>query len=1152
MKQGGLTRVDKVTAEWRLEFPLDPLIHARSCILYLITLYALALPSQGLAASAACDPAIARAISVQGSLEVKRAQQTRWVAAQRGEQFCLGDAIRTGANSRAAIQLQPETLVRLDQFSSLVFTPDETETAPSWLELLKGAAYFISRDPRSLKIITHFANAAIEGTEFLVRVTPADTGVIVYEGRVRVSNASGSVGITSGEGAVAQAGQAPVARTVIRPRDAVHWTLYYPPVLFSGTPAAEQAARALAVGRVETANTLLDRILAQDASNSDALALRSIIALTQNDTAGALELATRAVDARPGAATARIALSYAQQAQFDVSGALSSLQAATRKEPGNALAWARLAELLLSTGELDRGLEAAERASALDPALALTQTVRGFAWLTEIRIPQAMAAFEQAIALDQEASLPRLGLGLAKIRKGDLNGGREEIEVAVALDPANSLIRSYMGKAYFDEKRDRLAATQYNMAKQLDPNDPTPWFYDAIRKQTRNRPVEALHDLQTSIALNGNRAVYRSKLQLDEDLASRTASIARIYRDLGFEQRALVEGWQSVNTDPANYSAHRLLADSYSTLPRHGIARVSELLQSQLLQPLNLTPVQPQLAESNLFILEGAGPSDPAFLEFNPLFTRNRLALQANGVVGNKDTWGNDLIHNGVYNNWSWSLGQFHYESDGYRDNNDQEQNIYNLFVQGALTHRTSVQAEYRHRKIKSGDLVQRFEPDNFFENDRNKEKTETARLGLHHVFTPRSEVIASFIYLNDRDDDLDSTTPQDAPPLGTFNTDVDANTDGDGYTSELQHLYHGKLFKLVSGAGYYNSDEETDATVDIALDPDPSLPPFPPFPLPPPTTIKSTTDFDTDHKNAYVYANIPYGKTLMITLGASYDDLEQNRTEKRTTRVTGVPLPPTKTTEKSSADIIKLNPKFGITWRVRPDTTLRAAGFRTITRSTISSQTVEPTQVAGFNQFYDDPRGTKAIRYGLAADHIFTTDLSTGVEYSWRDTEVPSTVEEIDGVDWDERFGRAYLYWTPTPRVAVSAEYQYERFKREDTFTGEFQATKIQTHRVPLAVNYFHPQGFIGRLRTTYINQEGDFSTTGPGFLADVPTEDKNDNFWLVDASIGYRLPKRYGIVSLGVSNLFDKDFNFVDTDPFNPRIYPERFYFGRITLSF
>ena len=62
-----------------------------------------------------------------------------------------------------------------------------------------------------------------------------------------------------------------------------------------------------------------------------------------------------------------------------------------------------------------------------------------------------------------------------------------------------------------------------------------------------NRPVEALQDLQKSIELNDNRAVYRSRLLLDEDLAARSATLGRIYTDLGFQQLALVEGWKSLN-----------------------------------------------------------------------------------------------------------------------------------------------------------------------------------------------------------------------------------------------------------------------------------------------------------------------------------------------------------------------------------------------------------------------------------------------------------------------------------------------------------------------------------------------------------------------------------------------------------------------------
>jgi tetratricopeptide (TPR) repeat protein len=1041
--------------------------------------------------------------------------------------------VRTGENSRAAILLFPETLIRLDQQSSIVFKQAETDTIPFWLELLKGAAHFISRDPRPLEIITPFANAAIEGTEFLVTVTANQAGIIVYEGRVRASNNSGSVSVGRGEAAIALAGAAPRAETVLRPRDAVHWTLYYPPVLFAGDATVQQAARALTVGRVDTAEATLARVLAQDANNSDALALQAIIALTQNDKTTALALAGKAVDVRAESAAAHIALSYSQQAHFDLSGALASLQTAVAVAPHNALAWARLAELWLSVGDIDQGLNAAKHAATLDPGIALSRTIQGFANLSKTRIAKAMAAFEQAIELDQAAPLPRLGLGLARIRKGDLADGRGEIEIAVALDPGNSLMRSYMGKAYFDEKRGRLAATQYEMAKELDPNDPTPFFYDAIRKQTENRPVEALHDMQTSIALNDNRAVFRSRLQLDEDLASRSASIARIYRDLGFEQRALVEGWTSVNTDPANFSAHRLLADSYSSLPRHQVARVSELLQSQLLQPLNLTPVQPQLAESNLFILEGAGPSDPAFLEFTPLFLRNRLALQANGVIGGNDTWGNDLIHNGVYNNLSWSLGQFHYESDGFRDNNDQDRDIYNLFVQGALSHRTSVQAELRHKDEDFGELPLRFDPDDFLPVNRNSDDTDTARVGLHHRFTEKSDLIASVIYEDQDEGDKLET------PVGPLLVRTDADTSSDGYTAELQHIYRGSKWKLVSGAGRFDADTEVDST-NMTFAP----PLFPPFP----DTLNNVKS-DTEHNNAYLYSYVEPLPGVTLTLGASFDAFDEDATTTNT--IVGVPVPPM--TSKTSTDRDKFNPKFGLTWEATTATTLRLAAFRAMKRHVVSSQTVEPTQVAGFNQFYDDEvNGTVATRYGIAVDQVFSRDISSGLEYSWRKLDVPLEFLAPAGFtddDWDERFGRAYLYWTPHDRIAASAEYQYELFERDD-FAGELHATRLRTHRVPLTVKLFHPSGFSARVRVTYVDQEGDIASAPPQPFP--VTTDESDRFWMTDAAISYRLPRRRGIVSVGVANLFDEDIQFQDTDLEHPTVYPERFVFARVTLSF
>jgi outer membrane receptor protein involved in Fe transport len=94
------------------------------------------------------------------------------------------------------------------------------------------------------------------------------------------------------------------------------------------------------------------------------------------------------------------------------------------------------------------------------------------------------------------------------------------------------------------------------------------------------------------------------------------------------------------------------------------------------------------------------------------------------------------------------------------------------------------------------------------------------------------------------------------------------------------------------------------------------------------------------------------------------------------------------------------------------------------------------------------------------------------------------------------------------------------------------------------------HPSGISAGLKTTYVNQKGDFTvpTFMPPFFI---VESGKDEFWVTDASISYRLPKRHGVISLEAKNLLDKSFKFQDTDPGNPRILPERLILLKFTLA-
>jgi tetratricopeptide (TPR) repeat protein len=867
---------------------------------------------------------------------------------------------------------------------------------------------------------------------------------------------------------------------------------------------AYRASLLLTVGRFDQASRDLERALSLNPNYSEALALQAIVAVAQNEKERARELAQQAVTADPNSASALIALSYAQQANFDLDGALATIQRAVQVSPENALAWARLAELQLSFAELKDALDAAEKAVSLDPNLSRTQSVLGFAFLTRVNTDQAKRAFERAIELDQADPLPRLGLGLAKIREGDLEEGRREIEIAVSLDPDNALTRSYLGKAYFEEKRDKQASDQYQMSKQLDPRDPTPYFYDAIRKQTTNRPVEALHDMQRAIELNDNRVVYRSRLLLDADLAARSAALSRIYSDLGFQQLALVEGWKSVNTDPTNFSAHRFLADSYSVLPRHEIARVSELLQSQLLQPLNMTPIQPHLGESNLFLISAGGPAALSFNEFNPLFNRNGFNFQSTGVAGENSTYAGENVLSGIYNKTAFSLGGFHFQTDGWRKNADQQDTIANAFVQFEPTTQTSIQAEFRYRDKKQGDIQQRFFSQDFSRRQQDTAERFSIRFSGRHATSPDSIFVGSFMF---QDENAKLRDPFPIPPVASFRI----NRPEKAHNIELQNLFRHVSLNLTTGLGYF----DTNATARTALV----------LPFPPP--IVESFDEDVQHFNAYTYANINLVKNLTITAGASVDNLRGPPSFIR------------------GGNDTRFNPKFGITWTPFLGTSVRAAAFHIVKRTLITDQTLEPTQVAGFAQFFDDLDATKAWRYGVGVDQKITKEIFGGSEFSFRNLRIPVTDDPSlppTMADGREYLARTYLFWTPNNWLATRIEYNFERFKHELAALP----AHVNTHSVPLGLTFFHPSGLSAAVNATYFRQTGNFNRLSIG-----RSESGSDDFWIVDAALSYRLPNRYGFLRLGVTNLFDKRFRYFEMDLNNSRIQPTRMAVFKIILT-
>jgi Tfp pilus assembly protein PilF len=1072
-------------------------------------------------AARSCDEWSAEVSSVEGRVEVRRSATTTWVALAAGERVCTDDSIQVGSSSRAMLVLPDGGgPLRLDEHSILNL-PEPPSGVGSLVELLRGIIHVISRDPRSLSFRTPYANAGIEGTEFDIRVDEDGrlTEIVVLEGEVAVTTPNGELKVSSDHLAVAREGQAPTASPIAQPIERMRWASHYPPIIDRPLPGADQAplpsqqsdadfyayraASRLTTARLEGAEADIATALGLAPRNAAALSLDAVLSLARADRDAARTRLAAALAADPMSVIARIALSHVEQSVGSLAAAERVIREALALEPDNAIAVTRLAELALAQDDTTTAIASATRARALAPDQSTPLVVLGFASLRRFDTAAAESAFSAAVELERDAPLPWLGLALTSIRRGDLATGRQQLELAVALDPANPLTRSYMANIYGAENRGDLTASQLDLAKQLDPFDPTPWLYSSLQKLRTNRPVEALQELRLATRKNGDQPIHRSRLPLDEDIATRSAGLARVHAEVGSGHLALLDAWHTLGDDPADFTSHRLLADAYSAEPRHEIARVSELLVSQLLQPANVTPLKPQLGQQNLFLAQRAGPSATSFDELDSPVVANGLKLRASAATGSNSTDGHDVSLAGLRDSVSYSAGHYGFSTDGFRENNDFEQELANAFIQYRPTHDTNLQAELRSARTEHGDLTAFFHRDVYVPLVRFGEDVNSLRLGAQHRLTQNHTLLGSVIY-------------QDGFSTVRAGEMFGLRTDGRDYDVDVQHIYEGGSVSVQSGAlaARRNLDDETTLGSTVIIE-----------------------EGTTRQFGLYTYAYFNPVPSLTVTAGASLDRIDNAIVEEEAA-----------------------NPKLGITWRPTPYTTVRAAAlttlFGSLTTSTQNAQPrLEPVQVAGFTQLLFGGTADRGTVRGLAVEQELSPQLFIGWQADTRDTE--RTGENPIGppdtilIDLRERVQRAYLYWLPAESLSVTARYEHGRYSSEPLPLLGY--SHMKTERLPLEIRYFARGGLTIGSRASFVQQEGEFqSDFQQGPFEPPPLAYGEDRFFVLDAFVGYRLPNRRGFLSLNADNLLDESFQFQDVDPTNPSLFPERLISFRFTLAF
>ena len=495
---------------------------------------------------------------------------------------------------------------------------------------------------------------------------------------------------------------------LLRPEGATDWAVYYPPILLGtgiADPTVREAAALLDGGDPAGAERALAAARLEGTAEAAALALRAVAAVSLNDPAAGAALADEAVALDPGLGAAHIARSYALQAQGRLDAARAAAEAAVEAAPDDAYAWARLAELELTIGNrraaetaVARSLEIAETAlGAVDRGLrgARRQRLRR----RRGRLPAGDRDRQRGAAAAPRPRPRRDPAGPA--RRGQARDARRpsrSTRAAPACAPGSAAPISR-------NRRPDKAAAQLELAQEIDPDDPNTYLFSALERFEANDPIGALRDLETARSrrppgggpLGERPRGGRGGAERRRRPRFRRARLRRARHAEGRPRRRPVSDQPGGSPLPVRRVSR--------AGPASRSCRRASCLRYQLLSPPTNEPVQPSLSEPSLALLTIPGVTRPTFYEFSPLFNRDGwFGVGFGGDREQRHVERRGRVQLSRTGTSRISVGQYHFEDDGFRFNDEVEHSVVSVLAKYAPTPEVTFTAEARARQTNQGD----------------------------------------------------------------------------------------------------------------------------------------------------------------------------------------------------------------------------------------------------------------------------------------------------------------------------------------------------------------------------------------------------------------------------------------------------------------
>lgn len=835
-------------------------------------------------------------------------------------------------------------------------------------------------------------------------------------------------------------------------------------------------------------------------------------------TVEATKAASKAVELAPNSPRSHIIMSYAQQAAFALDAAEQSLRQALALEDTNITALLNLTRLQFGDDRLAQAQQTIERVSSLAPGDPEAENLHGFILLAARKADAAIARFDAALITDPGLAEAYMGRGLAYMRKGDVATAMESITTAVALEPQRSLFMSYWGKILYQIRRFDKALDVLARAEQLDPRDPTPIFYRAIILRDLNRPAEAIRVMNRAIALNDNRAVYRSRFLLDQDLAVRNVDLSILYQQLGLNAWSQAKALDAIKADYLNYAGHLAFAGSLEQREDRSFPFFNEQLLARLLQPANVNTFN-------------------SFNQYTSFLEQPSFDGIATARLGNLDRKDAQLIGYGNLPNFNlaYQFGAFYSQTDNWRDTNFDRFTDLAGILKWQPTPKDGLMVAFSVLDTKRGDeQFRRFEfssPSDPVERqavDQNR-----LEIGYHHHFSKDTDLIAYIAYLGQDivlvDHGADTVFPTPTA-IADFDFRADVKQRQPLYQAQLQLMHKLGDHQLI--AGTLHTVKAVDVLVRSKTAVELRVPSFN-FSARAELVDALKNEEDIRFESYYLHDVWRVNERLTLEAAVYYDHFEN-----------AAPTAGTKWNQH------QINPRLGVIWQIDPRNKLRLAAFRYLLPF-VPART-DPSDVAGIAIARNVEEGSRITEYDIVWEREWASGFLSAnlfrLTKTVRDNVIQGGQEQGRVRKGDSNGLELELNQLIADRFALSAQYRFLDVE-DDTFPFTVAELPLFEHPLPetdrqeqllvLGLRYVFPIGLSGGIKQTFRN-------------LDLRDGRSNENIHITDLDLNYELPNKRGNLSIEARNVFDEEFEWV-TDRFilNGRI-PSREIIGTISINF